>query len=147
MRTCIEPSKTTSQKLHLQVLLVEELLIHSGDFQLSTRGRLDVLRHFHHLVGIEVETHHRIVALGLLGLLLNRKAVALLVELSHTIALWVLYPIAKHARLAHLGIFHTFLQHAREATTVEDVVAQHEANIILTHELLANDERLCQPIG
>ena len=30
---------------------------------------------------------------------------------------------------------------------MEDVVTQHEAHIILAHELLTNDERLCQSIG
>ena len=79
VRTRVEPGEATAKDLHLQLAVVQELLVHRGDFKLTSCRGLDMLGHINNFVGIEIESHHGIVALGLLGLLLDAEAVALAV--------------------------------------------------------------------
>ena len=71
MGTGIEPGKSSCHGLYLQLLILQELLVHCCDFQLATSRWLDMLRYFHHLVRIEIQAYHSIVALRMLWLLFN----------------------------------------------------------------------------
>ena len=105
MRAGVEPCKAASECLHLQFAILQELLVDGGYLQLATGRGLHVLRHAHHLVGVEIEADDGIVRLGLLGLLLYREAVALAVELRHAVALGVVDPVAEDGcLLVLLGI-------------------------------------------
>ena len=67
----VQPGEAAAQGLDLEFAIGQEFLVHGGDFQFPAGAGLDVFGHLNHLVGIEVETHHGIVALGLLGFFLN----------------------------------------------------------------------------
>ena len=82
MCSCIQPCKSSSQCLYSQFLIFQEYLIDSGNFILSTSRRLNGSRHFYHLIGIKIQTRHRIIALGMLRLLLDGDGVELIVELD-----------------------------------------------------------------
>jgi len=144
----VEPSEAAAEGLHLQLAVLQEFLVHGGDFQFTTRTRFDAFGYVHHLVGVEVEAHHGVVALGLLRLLLDAETVAVPVELGHTVALGIGHPVAEDGGLAVLlGILHRILQQGGEAVAVEDVVAQDEAGAIVTNELFPDDEGLRQSVG
>ena len=56
-----------------------------------------MLSYFHHLIMIEVQAYHSIIALWMLRLLLDAQAIALLIKLCHTISLRITYTIAKYS--------------------------------------------------
>ena len=148
VRARVQPSKAASQRLHLQLPVLEEALVHRRDLQLTACRRFDGLCHVHHLVRVEVQSHHGIVALGLLRLLLDAQAVAVTVELSHAVAFGIAHPVAEYRGLpVLLGRADGFLQQSGQPAAVEDVVTQYEADRVVTDELLADDERLCQSVG
>ena len=107
-----------------------------------------MLGHLHHLVGVEVEPHHGIVALGVGGFLLNGETVALFVELGHAVSFGVVDPIAEdRGFLVLLSSPDGIEQFAREVAAVEDVVAQHQTGAVVADKLLADDEGLGQTVG
>ncbi len=114
VRAGVEPCEAAGQGLHLQLAVLEELLVDGRDLKLAACRRLDVRGHIHHLVGIEIEAHHGIVALGMLGLLLDGEAVALVVELGHAVALGIVDPVAEHRGLAILSAASTDLRNTCE---------------------------------
>ena len=67
----VEPCKAALHGLHPQSLLPEILLIDGRYLQFAACAGLDSLCNLHHVVGIEIESHHSVVALGLCGLLLD----------------------------------------------------------------------------
>ena len=69
MGSSIKPGKTSSHGLYFQLLILQELLVNCGEFQLSTSRRLNMLGYFHYLVRIEVQAYHGIVALWMFWLL------------------------------------------------------------------------------
>lgn len=80
--------------------------------------------------------------------LLDAEAVALAVKLRHAVALRVVDIISEDGRLVlSLCVAHALLEQPREARAVEDVVAQDEADAVLAHKLLADDEGLGQSVG
>ena len=102
-----------------------------------------MLGNIHHFIRVEVKAYNSIVTLRLFGLFLNRKAVALLVKLSYTIAFRVRDPIAKDSCLfINLGIMYGILQQFRKTCAIEDVVTKYKAHTIITDEILSNDESL-----
>ena len=148
MRAGIEPGKAATHQLHTQLAILQKHLVDRGNLQLTACRRLDVLGHLHHLVGVEIEPHDGIVALGLLGLFLDAEHTSLGVELGHTVALGVGHPVAEDGgATVNLDIVHRLAQHTSQAVAMEDIVAQHQTDIIVANELLADNERLRQPVG
>ena len=114
----------------------------------SSCGRLDIGCYIHYFVWIEVETYNGIVALRLCGFLFYAEAVALLVELSHTIAFRIVDPVAEDRSLLLLvGSSYGFLEHLGESRSMEDIVAKHEASAVVADEVLADSEGLSKSIG
>ena len=80
-------------------------------------------------------------------LLLDGNGLPVLVELDHAITLRIVHVIAEHARtFTGLGLRHGLAQGRAQAVAVEDVVAQHQRARFARDELLAQEERLCQPV-
>ena len=83
----------------------------------------------------------------MLRLLFNREAVALLVELSHAIALRVVYPIAEDGcLLLFFCCAYSLLQHLGEAYALEDVIAKNQTDAIVADEVFAYGESLSKSI-
>ena len=143
----VQPGKAAAEDLHLELPILQKALVHRGDFQLSAGAGFDALGHLNHLVGVEVEAYHRIVALGFFGLFLNAQAIALLVKFGHAIALGVGDPIAKDGGLViFFGILDGFFEQAGETVAVEDVVAKDQAGAIVANKLFTNDKSLGKAI-
>ena len=124
MGTGVEPCEAASQRLHLQLAILEEALVHCGDLQLTACRRLDRSSYIDDFVGVEVQADDGIVGFGLGRLLLDAEAVAIGVELSHAVALRVADPIAEHRRFVLLLCSaNGFVEHGLETVAVEDVVA------------------------
>ena len=93
---------------------------------------------------VEIQACDAVVALGVLGLLLDRDSTAILVELNDTKALGVVDLIAKNrSPLCARG---SVLEHLLEAMPKEDVVAQNKRTRIAVDKLLAEDKGLCKAI-
>ena len=104
--------------------------------------------HIYHLIGIEVKSYYGIVALGLLRFLLYAEAVAVLVELGHAIAFGVADPVAEDCGfILLLGRADGLPEHSGETCSMEDIVAQYQAGTVVTDEVLADGEGLCQTGG
>ena len=147
MRARIQPREAAAQRLDLEVLLRQELLVDRRDLQFAAGGRLDVLGDLDHLVRVEVQADHGVIALGSLGFLFDAQAVAFLVELRDAVALGIIHPIAEHRRLAiFLRGTHRLLEDRRESVAVEDVVPEHQAHAVVPDEFLADDESLRQSV-
>ena len=148
VRTGIEPGKSAAKGLHAQLAILKEALVHAGNLQLATGGGLDAGGYINHLVGIEIEAHYGVVALGFGGFLLDAQAVALGVELGHAVAFGVAHPVAKNGGfLLLLGLANRLAQHGAQSVAMEDVVAQHEAGAVIADKLATDDEGLCQTVG
>ena len=91
----VEPGETAAEGLDFQLAVLQETLVDGGDFQFATCRGFDGLGYVHHLVGVKVETYHSVVALGLLRFLLDAEAVAVFIELGHTVPLGVGHPVAE----------------------------------------------------
>ena len=148
MRASVQPSETAPKDTDFQFPVFQEFLVHRGDFQLTSSRGFDGFGHVHHLVGVEIKPDHRIIALGGFGFLLNADTVALFVELGHTVTFRIADPVAENGRfLILLGIFHCFFQQRGKAAAIKDVVAQHEAHVILADELPPQHKCLRESIG
>ena len=148
MSTGIQPCETSAQCLYFQFLVLKKLLVYGGDFQFSPCRRLDILGYFHHLVGIEIESHHGIVGLRLGRFFFNREAVAFLVEFRYAISFGVTDPITEYrCFLVLFGSTYGFSQHGGQAVAVEYVITQYKADGIISDEFLADDESLSQSVG
>ena len=76
MCASVEPSESTTESLHFEFTIFQELLVDCGNLLFATRRWSDIGSHIHDLIGVEVKTYDGIVALWLGWLLLNAKAVA-----------------------------------------------------------------------
>ena len=144
----VQPGEASAKDLNFEFAVFEEFLVHGGDFQFSSGAGFDVFGNINYLVGVEVEAHHSVVALGLLRLFFNAEAVALFVKFGHAVTLGVRYPVTEDGGfLVFLGIFYCLAEKAGEAAAVEYIVSQNQASAVVSYELLANDEGLRQAVG
>ena len=123
----VEPCEASRQDADLEFAVAQEFLIDGGDLQFPPGGWFYVRGHVHDLVGVEVESHYGIVALGMLRLLLDGEAVALVVEFGHAVAFRVVDPVAEDGSLSViLGVMDRIFEDSGESGPVEDVVAEDE---------------------
>ena len=147
MRARIQPCEAALERLHLQLAALQETLVHARDLKLPTGRGLDALGHIHDLVRIEVQAHDCVVRLRMGGFLLDRKAVALIVELRDPVAARIVDAVAEDRGLAILlGRADGLAKKTRETGTVEDVVAKNEARGIAAEEILADQKSLCKTV-
>ena len=148
MRTGVEPSEAASEDLHLELSVGEKPLVHRGDLQLPAGGGLDRFGHGDHPVRVEVQSHYGVIGFRMFGLLFDREACPLLVELGHAVPLGIVYPVSENGRLALLlGRADGLPQLSGKAHPLKDVVAQNEAYGLVPDELLSDQKRLSEPVG
>ena len=123
-------------------------MVHARDLELATCRGTYPFGYLDDRVGVEVQPDDSVVALRCLGLLFDGDAAAIRGELRHAIALRIADPIAEDGSFVALfGIFDSLTEGLSEGHPVEDVVAEYEAYGVVTDEVLADEEGLCQPFG
>ena len=129
------------QRPLLQVHLVER-----GDLQLAAGRGLDPMGLGGHVARVEIQAGDGVGALGIGGLLLDGDGPPLPVELHDAEALGVVHVVAEDRGAARLGVLDGARQVARQAVSVEDVVAEHQRARLAGDELLADGEGLCEAV-
>ena len=145
VRTGVEPGIAALEDLDVELTSPEIFVVDGGDFELAASGRFDVFRNIHDVVVVEIEAGHGIVRFRPGGLLLDRDRLALGIELDHAEAFRIADMIPEHRR-ADLTVSR-IAQELSELGSVEDVVAEHECHAVAPDEILAYQERLCEPFG
>ena len=144
----IEPGEAAAEGQHAEFAVLEEGVVDRGDLQFATGRRLDLLGDTDHLVGIEIQSHHGVVALGLRRFFLDAFGPAVGVERHHAVALRIAHPAAEDRGFGTLlGVRHGLLEQVFESGTVEDIVAQDHADRVAADEFFSDDESLCQAVG
>ena len=147
VRTSIQPSKSASKGLYLQLSILEELLIHCRYLILSSCRWFDVSGHFNHLIRIEIQSDNSIVALWMLWLFLDAQTVSVLIKFCHTIAFRIVHPITEHGCFVlFLCGINCFSQHLGKTRTLEDIITQYQTSTIFTNEVGTNRKCLCQTV-
>ncbi|MNH05751.1 hypothetical protein D3C79_650950 [compost metagenome] len=120
-------------------------IVDVGDFQLATWRRLDVLGDVHHIVVVEVQAGHCIRRLGFGGFFFDRQGATVLIEVDHTETLRVFDQVAEHGGAS--GLLDGAQQLLAETLAMENVVAQNQADRIVSDELFTDQESLGQSVG
>src|SRR5690606_16098683 len=92
----IEPCKAAPQFLHAEAALLEVKSIEIGNLELIALGRLQAPGKVNHIGIVEVESGHRPVGIGLLGLFLDAGRPVITVELDYSVALGVRDLVGEH---------------------------------------------------
>ena len=146
-RAGVQPCKAAAQQLDVQLILLEVHIVQGRDLQLTAGGGLDLLRHLNDFLVVEIQAGDGVVALGMLGLLLDAQHLAVCVELHDAEALGVWHIVAEDGAAALvLGVGDSILQDLGEAVAVEDVVAQDHCAAVIADELFTEDESLSQAV-
>ena len=140
MRAGIEPGIATAHALDIEVATLQVDPVDVGDLEFAADRWLDRLRNFDHIGVVEIEAGDGPVRFWLLGLLLDGRGHALLVEGHDAITLGVGDMIGEDRRalLARDCGFALLLQ----LVAVEDVVAQHQCAGATLQKLFADQEGL-----
>ena len=97
MCTGIKPGKSLSQKLYIQVSVLQIDTVQVGDLQLASGTWLEILRILYHAVIIEIKTCDTVIALWLLRFLLDGNGFAILIKLHDTETFRIIYIVAKYS--------------------------------------------------
>lgn len=143
----VQPRVPAAQCHHGQRPLLQVHLVERGDLQLAAGRRLDPMRLGGHVARVEVQAGYGVGALGALGLLLDGDGPALAVELHDAEALGVVHVVTEDRGAARLGVLDGARQVARQAVSVEDVVAEYEGARLAGDEVLADGEGLGEAVG
>ena len=140
----VEPGEALSEQGDIELAVLEVDAIKVGDLELATCRWLQVLRVLYDAVIIEVETRYTVVGLRVLRLLLDGDGLSVLVEGDDTETLRVIDIVTEDGRAGILrsGLTECLL----EAVAGEDVVAEDHRDGIVTDEVRAQDEGLCESI-
>ena len=140
----VEPGEALSEQCHIQLAILEVDAVEVGDLELATCGWLQILRVLYDTVIIEVETRYTVVGLRVLRLLLDGDGLSVLVEGDDTETLRIIDIVAEDGRAGFLrcGLAECLL----EAVAREDVVSEDHRDRIVTDEVCAQDEGLCESI-
>ena len=142
----VQPRVAAAEGDHGQRPLLQVHLVERGDLQLAAGRGLDPVRLGGHVARVEVEPRDCVGALGLGGLLLDGDGTALPVELHDAEALGVVHVVAEDRGPPRLGVLDGSRQVARQAVSVEDVVAEHQGARLAGDEVLADGEGLGQAV-
>ena len=140
----VEPGSSSLEKLDLQAALLEVDPVEVGDLQLAAGRRLQLAGIADDVATVEVQPWHGVITLGLLGLLLEGDHAAGVVELHHAVGDGVGHVVPEHGPAVEVL---EAAEGGAEAGAVEDVVAEHEADVLVADVVGADREGLCEPVG
>ena len=101
----------------------------------------------HDLIVVEVEAGHGVVRARVLGLLLDGERTTVGVELDDTVALRGRSPGSRRPPRRLLQLGRALSQERAEAVTVEDVVAQDQADRVAADEVAPMRNACARPSG
>ena len=142
----VQPRVAAAEGHHGERPLLQIHLVERGDLQLPAGRGLDLVSLGGDVARVEVQAGDGVGALGLGGLLLDGDGPALAVELHDAEALGVVHVVAEDRGAARLGVLDGARQVARQAVSVEDVVAEHQGARLAGDEVLADREGLRQAV-
>ena len=134
----VEPFGVVVELLYVQKVLGEEGLVHVRDLELATRTRFERLGDFDDLVRVEVRPRNCIVGFRRCRLLLKGDCAHSRIELYNPVFLRVGDTQREDACASGAG---AFLEGLREPLAIEQVVAEHQCDVVVADELFADDER------
>ena len=140
----VKPGVAAAHGLDVELVAREVGLVDVGDLELTAGRRLYCLRDIDDVLVVEIEASHGEIRLWLGWLFLEAHGLALLVKLDDAVALGIADVVGKDRRAVRLRS--RALHHHSKVGAVEDVVAQDERTALAREELLANQERLREPL-
>ena len=109
-----------------------------GDFQLAACGRLQIASDVHNAVIIEVQTGDNVVGFRITRLFLDGYRTAFVVKLDYAERTGVVHVVAEYA--GAVRTLQRLVQIAAELRRIEDIVAQNEADVVVSDELRADQQ-------
>ena len=125
------------QALDTELAAAQVLLVYRRDLQFTAAAGFDPLGYLHDGVVIKVQAHHRVVRPRRLRLFLDAQCMACGVEFHDTIALRIRDLVGEDdAALRILAVGEL------AAEAVEDIIAEHQRDAVVSNKLLANQKGL-----
>ena len=141
----IEPGIAARHLLDMELAPVEIGLVHARDLELAPRRWRHRRRDVEDLVVVEIQARHRPRALGLLRLLDDAQGAARLVEGDDAVGLRVLDMVGEDRRTG--GASAGRGQQLAHPRPEEQVVAEHQRDVVGTDEVAPDHEGLRQALG
>lgn len=135
----VEPDVTVVEDGDGQLLLTEVLLVDRSDLEFAAFARLNVLSDLDDVVVVEVQSDDGVVRLRVLGLLFDRERLHLVIELYYTVPLRVGDLVGEYT--SAVGVC-ARLERFAERLAVKEVVSQDQRDLVVTDEVLTDDEGL-----
>jgi len=145
VRASVEPRIASAHLFDEQVARFHVQAVEIGDLKLAAGGGLQVARELDDAVVVEIQAGNRMVRLGLCGLFLEADRLAAFAELNHAVALGIVDAVGEHRRAAHAC--DRARQQIGQMRAKEDVVAEHERDIVVADEVSTDRERLGEALG
>ena len=142
----VQPRVAAAEGDHGQRPLLQVHLVERGDLELAAGRGLDPMGLGGDVARVEVQAGDGVGALGLRWLLLDGDSPALRIELHDAEALGVVHVVAEDRGATGLCVLDGARQVARQAVSVEDVVAEHQGARLAGDEVLADGEGLRQAV-
>lgn len=107
--------------------------------------RFYILCDLHYSIVIEIQSGNRIIALGMLRLLLDGKCLAVLIKFHYTVFSGITHIIAENSCALFSGSYSA--QYCGKALSVENIISQYQCHSVITDEIRTDDKGICQPRG
>ena len=141
----VEPVSVVVQNLNVEEVPRHERHVHVGDLEFAASTRLECLGDLDNITRVEVRSGDCVVGFRFFGLLLEGDSTLPRIELYHPVITRVGYAQCKDTCTPK--VLRALAQCLGETLPVEQVVAEHQRDVIVADELLADDECLGDSLG
>src|SRR6478735_4396958 len=138
-RPGVQPGCATRQHTHLELSGLEVVTVNVGDLVLAARRRPELAGDLNDVVVVKVEARDGVVGPRMSGLLLQRDGTTLAIEFDHAVRARLRHPIGEDRSPFDLR---ESAQLSAQTWAVEDVVAEHQRDLLRTYEVGADHESL-----
>ena len=147
MGTGIQPGEALSQKLYIQLSLLQINPVQVGDLQLAPGGRFQILCVLDDMIIVEIQPGHAVIALRLLRLFLNGYGLSFFIELHNAKTLRIIHIVAEHAgALSVLRAFDCGAQPFGQSVPRENVIAQNHGDVVFSDKFFSDNKGLREPV-
>ncbi len=141
----VEPVGVVVQNLNVEEVPRQERHVHVGDLEFAASTRLECFGDLDNITRVEVRPRDCVVGFRFFGLLLEGDSTLPRIELYHPVVTRVGYTQCKDACTPKVR--GALAQCLGETLPVEQVVAEHQRDVIVADELLTDDECLGDSLG